>query len=200
MGLAGALHEIGRNIGRSLLKSAVTQVTNRMKGTRSSGGSHPSKPRPRPAGTPSTPRSTPSRGRPSYPGDFRGPGTVDYRPQHDGDPDPGEIVWAWVPYEEDHQQGKDRPVLIIGVDGPWLLALMLSSKDRAAHGEIQQQQGREWLDIGPGPWDSQGRPSEVRLNRVLRIAAESVRREGAQLPAEIYETVANRLRTHYGWH
>ncbi len=25
---------------------------------------------------------------------------TEYAPAHDGDPDPGEIVWTWVPFEE----------------------------------------------------------------------------------------------------
>ncbi len=29
-----------------------------------------------------------------------GPVHVEYRPVADGDPDPGEVVWAWVPFEE----------------------------------------------------------------------------------------------------
>ena len=36
-----------------------------------------------------------------------------YAPEIDGEPDPGEVVWAWVPYEDDPQQGKDRPVLVL---------------------------------------------------------------------------------------
>ena len=34
-----------------------------------------------------------------------------------------------MPFEEDHTQGKDRPVLLVGTDGPWLLAVPLTSKD-----------------------------------------------------------------------
>ena len=41
--------------------------------------------------------------------------TVTYQPERDGDPDPGEVVWTWVPYEDDPEQGKDRPVVVIGV-------------------------------------------------------------------------------------
>ena len=47
-----------------------------------------------------------------------------YEPELDGQPDPGEVVWGWVPYEEDPSQGKDRPVLLIGhteLDGEELL-------------------------------------------------------------------------------
>src|SRR5690349_5900749 len=36
-----------------------------------------------------------------------------YSPTTDGDPDPGEIVWTWVPYEENDGRGKDRPVVIV---------------------------------------------------------------------------------------
>ena len=39
---------------------------------------------------------------------------IEYSPDLDGDPDPGEVVWTWVPYEDDPNQGKDRPVVIIG--------------------------------------------------------------------------------------
>ena len=53
----------------------------------------------------------------------------EYSPSLDGDADPGEIVWTWVPFEEDHSQGKDRPVLLVGRDGEYLLALMMTSKD-----------------------------------------------------------------------
>ena len=28
-----------------------------------------------------------------------------YAPEADGQPDPGEVVWAWVPYEDDPTQG-----------------------------------------------------------------------------------------------
>ena len=38
---------------------------------------------------------------------------VTYDPQADGEPDPGEVVWAWVAYEDDPSQGKDRPVLLL---------------------------------------------------------------------------------------
>ena len=43
--------------------------------------------------------------------------TLEYSPNPDGKPDPGEIVWTWVPFQEDSSKGKDRPVLLIGRDG-----------------------------------------------------------------------------------
>ena len=39
------------------------------------------------------------------------------------------MVWAWVAYEEDAGQGKDRPVLVVGREGDTVLGLMLSSQD-----------------------------------------------------------------------
>ncbi|SNS48974.1 PemK-like, MazF-like toxin of type II toxin-antitoxin system [Micrococcales bacterium KH10] len=126
---------------------------------------------------------------PGYAGDFNGVVQPVYAPDLDGDADPGEIVWTWVPYEEDHTQGKDRPVLVVGHDGPWLLALMLTSKDHDRDTEYQAQLGRRWLDIGTGPWDARGRESEVRLDRVLRIDPERVRREGAIVARALFDEI-----------
>jgi hypothetical protein len=112
-----------------------------------------------------------------------------YAPEADGQADPGEVVWAWVPYEEDASQGKDRPVLVIGTDGDQLLALALTSRDHDLDAAQESRDGREWMDIGTGPWDSQGRPSEVRLDRLLRLDHAGVRREGAALPRDVFEAV-----------
>ena len=94
-----------------------------------------------------------------------------YEPETDGEPDPGEIVWAWVPYEEDASQGKDRPVLLIGraeIDGEACWAgLMLTSKDHDRDDEDEARHGRHWMDVGTGAWDREGRPSEVRLDRLI---------------------------------
>ena len=114
---------------------------------------------------------------------------MSYAPDPDGQPDPGEIVWTWVPYEEDHSRGKDRPVLIVGREGQYLLVLMLTSKDRnnAASADA------DYLDIGTGAWDRDGRPSEVKLDRVIRVRSEDVRREGAVLPRDRFDDVARGL-------
>jgi len=114
---------------------------------------------------------------------------VRYAPRHDGRPDPGEVVWAWVPYEDDPTQGKDRPVLVIGTDGDVLLALQLTSKDHDRDAAQEASSGRIWMDVGTGPWDAQRRPSEVRLNRLLRLDPGAVRREGSALPPPIFDAV-----------
>lgn len=123
-----------------------------------------------------------------------------YAPVADGRPDPGEVVWAWVPYEDDPTQGKDRPVLVIGTaigrDGTEVVhALAMTSKDHDRDEAQEAAAGRYWMDIGTGAWDPRGRPSEVRLNRLLVLAAADVRREGAVLAAALYaEVIAARQR------
>lgn len=113
-----------------------------------------------------------------------------YAPEPDGQPDPGEVVWAWVPYEDDPHQGKDRPVLLIGRAGPgrWY-GLHLSGQDHRVDAQQEARAGRYWFHLGTGPWDSKGRPSSLRLNRVLTLRADDIRREGAVLDRERYERV-----------
>jgi hypothetical protein len=128
-------------------------------------------------------------------------GRVDpvYRPAIDGDADPGEVVWTWVPYEDDPTQGKDRPVLVVGHDDPWLLALMLTSKDHSRNAAAEARRGRHWLDVGTGPWDAKRRPSEIRLDRVLRLDPARVRREGAVFPRGAFDEVVRSLAALKGW-
>ena len=115
-----------------------------------------------------------------------------YAPDLDGRADPGEVVWTWVVYEDDPSRGKDRPVLVVGRDRRTLLGLMLSSQER-------HQSDREWVGIGSGPWDYEARASWVRLDRVLDVPEEGIRREGAILERETFEIVAARLRAEYSW-
>jgi hypothetical protein len=105
------------------------------------------------------------------------------------------VVWAWVPYEEDFTRGKDRPVLVVGRNGGYLLGLMLTSKDRVPASAVS----KDYVDLGAGAWDRQGRPSEARLDRILQLRPDSIRREGAVLDRERFEKVAAGLRRRHGW-
>ncbi|MFI7304071.1 type II toxin-antitoxin system PemK/MazF family toxin [Micromonospora aurantiaca] len=117
---------------------------------------------------------------------------LSYAPEPDGQADPGEIVWTWVPYEDDPRQGKDRPVLVVGRHSRTLFGLMLSSQsDRDGQ--------RHWLALGPGEWDRDARPSWVRLDRVLTMREDSIRREGAVLDRPRFDRVGQALRAGYGW-
>jgi hypothetical protein len=117
---------------------------------------------------------------------------LEYSPELDGRADPGEVVWTWVPYEEDPRQGKDRPVVVVGRRGGTLLGLMLSSNGRR-DGE------RDWLPLGAGAWDRESRPSWVRLDRVLTVNERGIRREGSILDRGRFDQIAATLRARYGW-
>lgn len=119
---------------------------------------------------------------------------VSYAPRADGRPDPGEVVWGWVPYEDDPRQGKDRPVLLLGRDGDRLLGLMLTSKDHDRDAGQEARTGRHWMDVGTGGWDRERRPSEVRLDRLITLSAADVRREGAALDRGIFDRVVTEAR------
>ncbi|MER5828308.1 type II toxin-antitoxin system PemK/MazF family toxin [Streptomyces mirabilis] len=115
-----------------------------------------------------------------------------YAPAHDGDPDPGEIVWTWVPFEENDGRGKDRPVLVVArEDAGTLLAVQLSSK--------RHDGDREWVPIGSGPWDRSGRDSWVDVDRVLRLHEDGMRREACALDRMRFNSVVHRLQERYGW-
>jgi hypothetical protein len=120
-----------------------------------------------------------------------------YEPNPDGQPDPGEVVWAWVAYEDDPSQGKDRPVLLVGRDGDDLLGLQLTSKDHDRDAEDEARHGRHWMDVGSGDWDHGHRDSEVRLDRLLRLPAAEVRREGAALDRQVFDAVVAAAREHH---
>jgi hypothetical protein len=126
--------------------------------------------------------------------EYQGRVHLEYAPERDGEPDPGEVVWAWVPYEEDHARGKDRPLIIIGriVDKDAasrpgdLAAFMLSSKDHS--------DDPGWVAIGEGGWDAEARDSWVRVDRLFAVAASSVRREGETLNRAAYYRVIEAAR------
>ena len=115
-----------------------------------------------------------------------------YAPHLDGRADPGEIVWTWVVHEDDPTRGTDRPVLVVGRDRSVLLGLMVSSQERHAA-------DADWVGIGSGDWDYEGRESWIRLDRVLDVPEESIRREGAILDRRLFDVVAARLRAEYSW-
>ncbi len=118
--------------------------------------------------------------------------TVSYSPEKDGAPDAGEVVWTWIPYEEADGRGKDRPVLIIGRrDAEHVYAVRLTSKSH--DGE------RDFISIGSGDWDGQGRPSWVDVDQLYEVHERGLRREAAVLDRRRFADVAAVLRERYGW-
>ncbi len=104
----------------------------------------------------------------------------EYSPEMDGDPDPGEVVWTWVPYEDDPSHGKDRPVVIVGRRGSMLVGVPLTSK---------QHDNEAQVSVGSGKWDREGRPSYAKLDRLLEVDPQKVRREGAVLSRTHFDAV-----------
>lgn len=118
-----------------------------------------------------------------------GPVTMTYSPVRDGEPDPGEVVWTWVPFEENDGRGKDRPVLVVAIESPeTVLAVQLTSK-----------QHDDYLPIGTGGWDGERRPSWVNISRVFRVWHSGMRRETVGLDEPTYLLVESALRRKYGW-
>jgi PemK-like, MazF-like toxin of type II toxin-antitoxin system len=115
---------------------------------------------------------------------------IAYEPVVDGRPDPGEVVWTWVPFEEDPSWGKDRPVLVlghaVGLPGAELAVLMLTS---TVHSDDPR-----WILLGAGGWDVGGRVSSVRVDRVLAVSPQAIRREGSALDRVRFERVAAAVR------
>lgn len=132
-----------------------------------------------------------------YPGDYTRCPALIYAPHPDTLADPGEVVWTWVPFEEDYSKGKDRPVLVIGRDGEWLLALPLTSKDHDRDMAEENAAGRWWVDIGSGEWDREHRPSEVRVDRIIRVDPGRVRRTAGRLPRDRFDRVAHAVAQHW---
>jgi len=117
---------------------------------------------------------------------------IAYAPEPDGAPDPGEIVWTWVPYEENDGRGKDRPVLVIGrLDAQRVIGFALTSKPHNAE--------RDYVSLGVGEWDRDRRPSWLDMGRILRVDEQGMRREGAVLDRERFGRVAEALGRRYGW-
>jgi hypothetical protein len=113
---------------------------------------------------------------------------IEYSPDMDGDPDPGEVVWTWVPYEDDPSQGKDRPVVIIGRTGDDLAGVPLTSKDHDRDDEVP---------VGTGAWDRSGRPSFAKVDQLLTIDPDAVRREGAILSRNHFDDVVTGVAKHH---
>lgn len=102
------------------------------------------------------------------------------------------MIWTWVPYEEGDGRGKDRPVLVIGRESAdRVYAVRMTS--RAHDGD------RDFLSIGTGAWDAQGRESWVDVEQLYSVHDTGMRREAAVLSRARFDRVAAALQRRYGW-
>ncbi len=113
---------------------------------------------------------------------------VEYTPDLDGDADPGEVVWAWVPFREDPNRGKDRPVVVIGRSGDDLAAVPLTSKNKRRGDHVP---------VGSGGWDPKRRPSYAKVDRLIMIDPDDVRREGSVLDRNRFDDVVGNLAKYH---
>lgn len=117
---------------------------------------------------------------------------IGYAPDRDGQPDAGEIVWTWVPYDENDGRGKDRPVLVIArQDEERVYAVRLTSKVHDGD--------RDYLPVGTGEWDSRGRPSWVDIEQIYSVHRDGMRREASALDLDRFVRIADALHRRYGW-
>ncbi|MEP6979619.1 MAG: type II toxin-antitoxin system PemK/MazF family toxin [Nakamurella sp.] len=193
-------------MARSFLSEVASSVLKSLLGRRGAApAAAPSRPAPaapknpkaRTAHPPATPQA-PSTGRSGASATVEvdprstGPVRMTYSPRTDGDPDPGEVVWTWVPYEENDGRGKDRPVLVVATEqSGTVLAVQLTSKAHDGDGEF--------LALGSGAWDAEGRASWVNLERVFRVHPDGMRREASSLDAKRYALVKAALVRRYRW-
>lgn len=115
-----------------------------------------------------------------------------YAPRRDGIPDAGEVVWAWVPFQDDPTLGKDRPLLVIAPhDAQRVFALRLTSRAPGREGGH--------LAVGSGPWDGRGRPSWIDLDRLYSLHLRGIRREAAALDRRRFAQIARAAAQRHGW-
>jgi len=169
--LLGSLNRIAKDV----VRTAVRQATGTVR--KASGASRPS----------SDDRHAPKLSI-RYPGDFKGRPHITYAPHTGKTPDPGEVVTAWVPDEDDHKDGKDRAALLIGRDGDWLLGVTLSTSET----EVSER-GR-WVALGTGAWDARHRPTHARVDRIVRIHPDDVRGRNEKLDKTRFDKVAAGVR------
>ncbi|WP_366181450.1 type II toxin-antitoxin system PemK/MazF family toxin [Actinomyces timonensis] len=193
--LDGILRAVGRAAADALASSLKQRASRADSTTRPPAPTAPPAPRRQGATTPApTGRGA---GISAYDVASAGLPSFDYAPNPDGDADPGEVVWTWVPYEEDATQGKDRPVLVLARSRDRLIVTQMTSKDHDRDAAQQARHGRYWFDVGSGAWDPRGRPSEVRLDRLLAVDPSAIRREGATMSRGTFDAVVAALREHW---
>lgn len=118
--------------------------------------------------------------------------SIHFAPDLDGQADSGEVVWVWAPTDGANSPPHERAILVIGRNRSTLMGLLISPNP-------QHDEEEWWLEIGSGEWDESGRQCWLRLDRVLEVSEEQVRRQGILFPQRRFERLANRMRSIYHW-
>ncbi|WJZ03363.1 type II toxin-antitoxin system PemK/MazF family toxin [Corynebacterium freiburgense] len=115
-----------------------------------------------------------------------------YAPDMDGQADPGEVVWIMVNTNGPDNPPTERAIVVVGRTAHNILGLLISP-------DSTHKNEHNWLDIGAGGWDEASRQCWVRLDKVLEVPELDIRRQGAIIPKQRFERIANRLRKEFGW-
>ncbi|MBG6122114.1 type II toxin-antitoxin system PemK/MazF family toxin [Corynebacterium aquatimens] len=111
-----------------------------------------------------------------------------YAPDMDGQAESGEVVWFSPPTDPP----QERSMLVVGRDRHEVLGLLISANENHTDDE-------DWLPIGSGEWQASGTPCWVRLDKVLSIPEDNVRRRGTLFPPRRFERIADSLRKRFDW-
>ena len=85
-----------------------------------------------------------------------------------------------------------RPVLVIGrQSAERVYVVRLTSKSHEGD--------RDFLALGSGDWDAQGRPSWVDVEQLYSVHVDGMRREASALDPGRFGRVADALHRRYGW-
>jgi PemK-like, MazF-like toxin of type II toxin-antitoxin system len=112
--------------------------------------------------------------------------SISYEPLPDGKPDPGEVIWVWIPYEEDPSVGKDRPALAVG----WVPS---TPEDDVAIVPLTSKWHAGQVSVGLGSWDGGRKRSFAKVDQIYLVARTDVRREGASLAKPVFDAVVRAL-------
>jgi hypothetical protein len=97
---------------------------------------------------------------------------------------PGAVFWAWLDYESVDQygdSGKQRPVMVVSLNGPNLQALAFTTKDKTYRDDV--------ITLGRGSWDRQGRDSFVKLSTLHTFEQKKIARIAGQVDRQRFEMV-----------
>lgn len=120
------------------------------------------------------------------------PRSVFFTPDMDGQVDSGEVVWVCTPGETAHCAPQERAILVIARTRTEVIGLLISPNP-------QHTTEDNWLEIGTGEWDEDGRECWIRMDRVIEVPETQIRRQGTLFPPRRFERIANQLRTEYHW-
>lgn len=179
-----AVSKLGKKAANARKKAAATRTPHSSTSATTLPAPKKSKVTRRPKGNHATTYSVERNGLPDFA----------YAPDRNGHADPGEVIWTWVPYSDDPSIGKDRPALVLAERGHSLIVAQLTSKNHDLDRQQEAAEGRYWFKVGSGDWDRKHRTSFMRVDRLIQIQPDAMRREGGRLPEDVFTRAVKELK------